>query len=105
MGETKRVVILSIMVALGVVVVVWDLSRPPLEQSSARWLLLTIRFHQQYLSPALAGVGVRCRFEPSCSRYADASIRRHGALGGSWRSVVRLVRCGPWTPEGTIDPP
>jgi putative membrane protein insertion efficiency factor len=50
-------------------------------------------------------MGARCRFEPSCSHYADAVIARHGALEGSWLTIRRIARCGPWTPAGTIDPP
>jgi putative membrane protein insertion efficiency factor len=64
-----------------------------------------IRAYQHYLSPYVGRVGIRCRFQPSCSNYALASIGSHGLLRGGWRSAVRIVRCGPWTPFGTIDPP
>lgn len=82
----------------------WDLSRRPERQATAAVLVAGIRLYQATLSPALAGAGVRCRFEPTCSRYAEAAIRRHGALRGGWLGAVRLARCGPWTPEGTLDP-
>lgn len=36
-----------------------------------------------------------CRFEPSCSRYAEEAIRVHGPVRGSWLAVRRLVRCRP----------
>jgi putative component of membrane protein insertase Oxa1/YidC/SpoIIIJ protein YidD len=32
-------------------------------------------------------------------------IRRDGALVGSARAGWRVLRCGPWTPAGTPDPP
>lgn len=48
-------------------------------------------------------VGGRCRFEPSCSRYAKEAIEQFGPLRGSWLSVVRLFKCGPWHPGG-LDP-
>lgn len=51
------------------------------------------------------GFGIQCRFTPTCSHYADAVVARHGALVGSWLTVKRLARCGPWTPMGTADPP
>ena len=82
-----------------------DLARDPARQLSAKALLAGIDLYQATLSRAMPGMGVSCRFEPTCSRYAEASIRRHGALVGGWRSVTRLARCGPWTPAGTVDPP
>jgi putative membrane protein insertion efficiency factor len=83
----------------------WDLSRPPAEQRSARALLAGIHLYQGLISPRLAGWGARCRFQPSCSHYAEAVIRRDGALVGSARALARIARCGPWTPAGTLDPP
>ncbi|MGB6361434.1 MAG: membrane protein insertion efficiency factor YidD [Thermoanaerobaculia bacterium] len=97
-------VVTLLVVSLGAVLV-WDLTRPPREQWSARLLLGGIHTYQRILSPALGRAGVTCRFEPSCSHYAAASIRKHGALVGSWRGTWRVVRCGPWKPAGTVDPP
>ena len=37
-------------------------------------LLALIRLYQRLISPAL---GVACRYEPSCSRYAYEAIERH----------------------------
>ncbi len=45
----------------------------------------------------------RCRFEPSCSAYAQESIQRYGAARGGWRAVRRIARCNPWNPGG-VDP-
>ena len=61
--------------------------------------------YRRWLSPALGAAGVRCRFEPSCSRYAEGAIRSGGALVGTARALGRIARCGPWTPAGTVDPP
>ena len=84
---------------------VWDLSRAPAEQLSARALLASIDLYQAHLSPVLAAAGTRCRFEPSCSRYAEGAIRKDGALVGTFRTAGRIARCGPWTEAGTVDPP
>lgn len=88
-----------------VAVVAFDLARPPAAQVSARALLAGIDLYQATLSPLLARGGARCRFEPSCSHYGEAAIREDGALVGSARAAWRVVRCGPWTPAGTVDPP
>lgn len=82
-----------------------DLVRAPESQLSARALLATIDLYQATLSPALGRAGVRCRFRPSCSHYAEGAIRKHGALGGTLRTAWRIARCGPWTEAGTYDPP
>ena len=86
-------------------VLIVDLIRPPQNQWSARALLAAIDVYQVTLSKGMEKGGVRCRFEPTCSHYAEAVIRRDGALVGSYRAVVRIARCGPWTPAGTIDQP
>jgi len=67
--------------------------------------LAGIRAYQHVLSPVMAGVGVRCRFVPSCSRYAETVIRRDGVVRGGWASLRRVARCGPWTKMGTRDDP
>ena len=45
-----------------------------------------------------------CRFSPTCSHYAEACVRRFGLLRGGGMALTRVIRCGPWTPAGTIDP-
>lgn len=82
-----------------------DLGRAPADQLTARVLVGGIALYQAWLSPAVAASGVRCRFEPSCSRYAAGAIREDGALVGSLRAGWRILRCGPWTPAGALDPP
>jgi hypothetical protein len=96
----RRLVLLALAVAFG-----WDLSRPPARQWSAAAALAGIRIYQTSLSPHLGHAGLQCRFSPSCSRYAEAVIRRDGMLKGGWRTIVRIARCGPWTPMGTVEQP
>jgi hypothetical protein len=59
-----------------------------------------IRAYQLLLSPFL---GNRCRFTPSCSRYASEAIEKYGALRGSWLGVKRIARCHPFC-DGGYDP-
>jgi hypothetical protein len=82
-----------------------DLAAPPGSGHVAALLVGGVELYQATLSPLVARAGIVCRFEPSCSHYAVAVLERHGALGGSWRAAWRLLRCGPWTPAGTVDPP
>lgn len=81
-----------------------DVARAPERQWTARFEIWAIGRYRAGLSPWLARGGVRCRFEPSCSRYAEAAIRADGAVVGSARAAWRILRCGPWTPAGTRDP-
>jgi putative membrane protein insertion efficiency factor len=83
----------------------YDLSRKPQQQVSARILLGCIHAYQTHLSQRVGELGVVCRFRPTCSHYAEGAITKDGALIGSARAAWRVLRCGPWTPMGTVDPP
>jgi putative membrane protein insertion efficiency factor len=67
--------------------------------------IASIHFYQRALSPAAARIGLRCRFTPTCSRYAEAVIARDGVVHGGYLALKRIARCGPWTPAGTRDDP
>ncbi len=82
-----------------------DLARSPSAQVSARFELALIDAYRGRLSPWLGAAGVRCRFEPSCSRYAEGAIKKSGGLVGPLRAAWRVVRCGPWTKPGAVDRP
>jgi putative membrane protein insertion efficiency factor len=59
-----------------------------------------IRFYRRFVSP---GLPVRCKYEPSCSRYAVQAIERYGILRGLVLAAWRLLRCNPWS-HGGHDP-
>lgn len=82
-----------------------DLGAPPAEQRSAALLIGGVELYQATLSPLARRAGIVCRFEPTCSHHAIAVLERYGTLGGTWSAAWRLLRCGPWTPAGTLDPP
>lgn len=72
-----------------------------LARSPLAWVLLgVLGAYRLLVSPLL---GQRCRFEPSCSRYAAEAIATHGAARGGWLALRRLARCHPWGGAG-IDP-
>ncbi len=56
-----------------------------------------IRFYQLALSPYWPG---RCRHEPTCSRYTEEAITKHGAAKGVWLGTKRLARCRPMGTSG-----
>jgi uncharacterized protein len=67
--------------------------------------LRAIHVYQATLSPLYSRAGIICRFKPTCSHYGEAVMREFGALRGGWMAVRRILRCGPWTPMGTVDLP
>lgn len=67
---------------------------------AARALLVLVEAYRVALSPLLGGY---CRFVPSCSRYAEDALRRHGARRGLLLAARRLLRCHPFHPGG-FDP-
>ena len=67
---------------------------------AVRGLLLLVEAYRVTLSPLLGG---HCRYEPSCSRYAEEALRRHGARRGASLALRRLARCHPFRPGG-FDP-
>lgn len=93
-------------VGVGVaLLLILDWSRAPSQQATASVELAAIRRYQVWISPWLHRGGVRCRFAPSCSHYAAAVLARNGFVAGNARALWRLMRCGPWTAAGTVDPP
>lgn len=66
------------------------------------FLLSLIAFYRRFVSPLTPGV---CRFEPSCSHYAELCVQHHGPLHGSWLALCRLLRCNPFFRGGIDLPP
>jgi hypothetical protein len=59
-----------------------------------------LRMYRGVVGPWLPPV---CRFEPTCSRYAEEAISRYGLAGGTLRAAGRVLRCHPYHPGG-FDP-
>jgi putative membrane protein insertion efficiency factor len=70
-------------------------------RSLGAWVLLAlISFYRIFLSHFFGGA---CKFHPSCSKYAQEAISRHGARRGIVLAMKRLGRCRPFT-KGGFDP-
>ncbi len=56
-----------------------------------------IYFYRRFISPLKPPT---CRFYPTCSEYALESVERHGALKGSYLTIIRICKCHPFHPGG-----
>ena len=62
--------------------------------------LAPIRLYRRFIPPAFPR---RCRYEPTCSAYAEQVIRELGVARGVLLAAWRLLRCNPLS-DGGIDP-
>lgn len=70
-------------------------------ESSMRFILIQLlRIYRVALSPVLNSLGCRCRFHPSCSKYAMQAFVNLGLADASFKSLKRILKCGPWHPGG-----
>jgi putative membrane protein insertion efficiency factor len=65
-----------------------------------RLLLALIDAYRRWISPAF---GRRCRYEPTCSAYAQQAIRELGPIRGAIVAGWRLLRCNPLSRGGIDD--
>jgi putative membrane protein insertion efficiency factor len=63
-------------------------------------LIGVVRLYRRWISPLTPA---SCRYLPSCSQYAEESLRVHGLARGLALVVRRLARCHPWGGSG-LDP-
>jgi putative membrane protein insertion efficiency factor len=74
-------------------------------QTRVRVAVGAIHAYQGSVSHYFNLTGIRCRFQPTCSQYAELAIAKYGVRRGVWMSARRLLRCNPMTPAGTVDLP
>ena len=60
-------------------------------------LIFLVRVYRAMISALLPRA---CRFEPSCSAYAEEALTRHGALSVIGLILRRILRCHPFHPGG-----
>ena len=64
---------------------------------SAVPLLGLVWVYRNCVSPLL---GANCRFQPTCSAYAEEALKQYGGVRGGWLAVRRISRCHPWGGSG-----
>jgi putative membrane protein insertion efficiency factor len=60
-------------------------------------LISFVKFYRRHISPHFPA---RCKYYPTCSRYALDAIEKFGAFKGSLLAVWRLLRCNPFSMGG-----
>jgi len=60
-------------------------------------LRVLVWIYRSAISPLL---GTNCRYQPSCSAYAEEALRIHGAFKGGWLTLKRMGSCHPWGGSG-----
>ncbi|MDD5598270.1 MAG: membrane protein insertion efficiency factor YidD, partial [Victivallaceae bacterium] len=63
-------------------------------------LIAAVRLYRICISPWFPPC---CRFEPTCSSYAQEALAEHGLLKGLYLSFLRIMRCHPFC-RGGYDP-
>lgn len=66
-------------------------------------LIFLLENYQKYISPIFKGIGVNCKYYPSCSEYMKQAIEKYGSLKGIYLGIKRLLRCHPFS-KGGYDP-
>jgi uncharacterized protein len=77
-------------------------SAPPMSAArlGVRAATALLGLYKRFLSPLLPRA---CRFEPTCSVYAQQAIERHGLARGGALALKRLLKCQPFH-RGGFDP-
>jgi putative membrane protein insertion efficiency factor len=86
----------------GVIVCVLSLQTAAAERAT----LGAIGFYRAHGSGVMRHFGAECRFQLTCSRYAEQAVRKYGVTRGLIKSAWRVARCNPITATyGEIDNP
>ncbi len=59
--------------------------------------VFVIKAYKGFVSPFLPKT---CRYHPSCSTYCLMAIEKYGLVHGSFKGMLRVLRCNPFHPGG-----
>ena len=60
-------------------------------------VIFLVRAYRLLLSPYLPP---SCRYQPTCSQYAEEALDKYGTLKGLMLALKRISRCHPWGRHG-----
>lgn len=60
-------------------------------------LVSLVKFYRKHISPHFPA---RCKYYPTCSKYALDALEKHGAFKGALLTMWRLLRCNPFSMGG-----
>jgi len=80
-----------------------DSLRPPSRQVSVRLFTAAVAGYHHTLHPVTSHF-IRCRYRPTCSRYAVEAVQKYGIAKGLALSFHRIRSCRSTVPMGTRDP-
>ena len=90
--QNKLLKICCIILMLGILVFIIDITKPPQKQLSVKLTIQTIQIYKQNISPILQGK-VKCVYQISCSDYAVMAIEKYGFVKGLYLSIGRITHC------------
>ena len=68
-------------------------------------LIFLIQIYKRIISNTLSILfGGGCRFTPTCSEYSKQALEKYGTINGIKLSIIRLVRCNPFSKSFGWDP-
>ena len=74
--------------------------------AAERATLGAIGFYRAHGSSVMRHFGAQCRFQLTCSRYAELAVQKYGVVHGLLKASWRVARCNPLTSRvGEIDNP
>jgi putative membrane protein insertion efficiency factor len=90
-------------IALTAAIVAWA----SLQTAAAERVTLgAIGLYRAHGSAVARRLGAECRFQPTCSRYAELAVQKYGVVHGLAKTTWRVARCNPLTStRGEIDYP
>lgn len=80
----------------------WPLNfRAALNDGAVKVALILISIYRKFISGLIwSAFGNVCRFNPSCSAYAQQAFQQHTFIRASWLTTKRLCKCHPLGPFG-----
>ena len=62
-----------------------------------------IKIYKKHFSIYFEKAGIRCKFYPTCSKYAIQAYNKYGFFKGSFLVIKRILKCNPFS-KGGYDP-